>query len=133
MQIWNNASEFRPHIAKPLTWMTSITRYRALDRLTHEKRYHDPIDFDQELNSVDAEDQSASPEAYAIASKNDGFLDECLQTLNERARKSVSMAYLHGCSREEIADRFKSNVNTIKSWLRRGVERLKQCIDQKTQ
>ena len=46
IQIWNNASSYRPDIAKPLTWMTSIVRYRALDILEKEKKHHNAVSGD---------------------------------------------------------------------------------------
>jgi RNA polymerase sigma-70 factor (ECF subfamily) len=52
VQIWHNAGDYRPDKAKPLTWLTSITRYRALDRLAKEQRHADKVSVDAELEAM---------------------------------------------------------------------------------
>lgn len=55
-------------------------------------------------------------------------LSSCMDTLSQDIRATVRLAYLYGYSREEIAEKLVTNSNTVKSWLRRGAERLKQCL-----
>ncbi|TQV71176.1 sigma-70 family RNA polymerase sigma factor [Exilibacterium tricleocarpae] len=136
IQIWNNAAQYRPDIAKPLTWMTSIVRYRAIDKLGHEKKHRDPVDPGYDLDDLDSENlgtttAGGSPESCAIMHQERGYLLECLDTLSEQIAESFKLAYLQGFSREDIASQFDTNTNTVKSWLRRGVERLKRCLDSK--
>jgi RNA polymerase sigma-70 factor, ECF subfamily len=128
LQIWNNASSYRPHMAKPLTWMASITRYRALDRLDKEVRKDkltSPID---EMEDIAGGDE---PEHKAGASQLRFHLYQCLATLGENIKRSIELAYLYGYTREEIAEQFATNTNTVKSWLHRGAERLKLCLEAK--
>ncbi len=128
VQIWQNAGSYRAEVARPLTWMASIVRYRALDRLARERRRskHEVADSD----SVAMENISGSddPEQAVHDDKVRGHIQTCLQVLSERNRRCVELAYLEGYSREEIAALFATNVNTVKSWLRRGAERLKECL-----
>ncbi|TQV82798.1 RNA polymerase sigma factor [Aliikangiella coralliicola] len=131
VQIWNNAGDYRPDKSKPITWLTSITRYRALDRLAKEKRHSENRSENIELDSVHAE--NSSPEDKAVHGQQQGDLLACMKTLNERARTCITMAYIQGYSRDDLANKFNTNVNTIKSWLHRGSKRLKECLDQKTQ
>lgn len=56
---------------------------------------------------------------------------DCLQGLTESSQRSITLAYLEGYSREEIANLMQTKVNTVKSWLRRGAERLRQCLEAK--
>ncbi len=130
IQIWNKAGEYRPHIAKPLTWMTSIVRYRALDKLSVEKKHWDNLDDSSDTDTLEF-DLAEGPEVSTILQQEQTFLVECLQTLNDRMNESFRLAYLHGHSREDIAEKFQTNANTVKSWLRRGVEKIKKCIDGK--
>lgn len=129
LQIWNNAASYRPHLAKPLTWMASITRYRALDRLDKEQRIQDkhvePVDGLESL--IGGEE----PEQHLGISQLRFHLHQCLTTLGENIKRSIELAYLHGHSREEIAEQFATNTNTVKSWLHRGAERLRLCLEAK--
>lgn len=126
VQIWNNAGEFRPEQAEPMTWMASIVRYRAYDRLRLEKRRIEGAQFQTILDSLDEIETRASD-----GLKNaelDQQLSLCLSSLEVKQRKSVLLAYYYGFSREEIADKFETPINTVKSWLRRGIERLQLCL-----
>lgn len=134
IQIWENASTYRPHKAKALTWITSILRYRALDRLDKEKRYMHkfqiPSEEDDPINAIPA-NENLTPESTTMRAQDEGHILQCLETLTEKAKQSVTLAYIEGYSREEIAARLETNTNTVKSWLRRGSERLKRCLEQK--
>ncbi len=130
LQIWNNAASYRPHLARPLTWMASITRYRALDRLDKERRIRH-----KSLSLEDTGDLpgGAEPEHNLGASQMRFHLHQCLSTLGDNIKRSIELAYLQGYSREEIAQQFSTNANTVKSWLHRGAERLKLCLEAKQQ
>ena len=60
-------------------------------------------------------------------------LASCLDSLSTSIKESVELAYLHGYSRDEIAERMNTNSNTVKSWLHRGAQRLKQCLETRIQ
>lgn len=131
LQIWNNAASYRPHMAKPLTWMASIARYRALDRLDQEKRLQNRFVAQPE----DMEDTPGGdePERQVSASQLKFHLHQCLLTLGNNIKQSIELAYLYGYTREEIAEQFSTNTNTVKSWLHRGAERLRLCLEAKQQ
>ncbi len=131
VQIWNNAGSYRSDKSQPLTWLTSITRYRSLDRLAKEKRHIENRSDDTELDSLDSDNNS--PEERALHGQEQVDINQCLQTLNERGRNCITLAYIQGYSRSELANKFNTNVNTIKSWLHRGAKRLKECLEYKTQ
>ncbi len=128
LQIWNNADSYRPHLARPLTWLASIVRYRALDRLDKEARiskHTSPIDEMEELAGGD------EPEHKLGTSQLQFHLHQCLTTLGDNIKRSIELAYLYGHTREEIANTFSTNTNTVKSWLHRGAERLRLCLEAK--
>lgn len=131
LQIWNNATSYRPHLAKPLTWMASIARYRALDRLALEKRISDK--FVAHHDGIEDMPGGDEPEHSVGASQLRFHLHQCLTTLGDNIKRSIELAYLYGYSREEIAQQFSTNTNTVKSWLHRGAERLKLCLEAKHQ
>ena len=133
IQIWQNAGSYRPHLSKPLTWLTSIVRYRALDRFAQDKNWRDKIDTEiteEEFASLPAE---SCPLDAASSAQVQSQLLHCLESLSATIKQSVELAYLHGYSRDEIAHHMNTNSNTVKSWLHRGAQRLKQCLQTQIQ
>jgi RNA polymerase sigma-70 factor (ECF subfamily) len=132
VQIWQNAGTYRADLAKPLTWMASIVRYRALDRLAKEKR-HWQRELVDDADSAILENIGGGeePEQVVQDHKVKGLIKSCLEILSERNRRCVELAYLEGYSREELAEMYNTNTNTIKSWLHRSAERLKSCLETK--
>ena len=127
VQVWQNADRYRPDSGKPLTWLGSIARYRALDRLAKEDKHRrDRSDF--EITEIS--DLKTLFEEHAQSEKQKHFF-ECLETLQQRGRTCIQLAYVYGYSREELADRFDTNINTVKSWLSRNTKRLKSCLTNK--
>lgn len=128
IQLWQNAHRYRVDKAKPLTWITSILRYRALDKLHAEQRHPaSPVDEsdEEEMQQVAAE---SCPLRDSQHSQLRERLARCMEGLGESIRQSIELAYWHGLSREEIAGVMQTNANTVKSWLHRGALRLKQCL-----
>lgn len=126
VQIWNNASEYRADKAEPMTWMSSIVRYRAYDRVKFDKRRIEGAQMRADLSTFD-ELESTQTDGVLIC-ELDQQLEQCMAELNKGHRDSVLLAYYYGFSREEISTQLKTPINTIKSWLRRGVERLQECL-----
>ena len=131
IQIWQNADTYRPHLSKPLTWLTSIVRYRALDRLELEKKNAVHLSDVEELDDLPDSSDEKGPYALIESGQTFGHIKECLQALNEKISKCMELAYFHGYSREELASSMGANINTVKSWLHRGSERLKKCLETK--
>jgi len=129
VQIWHRADSYRPDVARPLTWVTSILRYRALDQLARERKHSDRRLGGDDPAFLEQMAGSDSPEDGVQAWQVQGLLAECLSVLSERVRRSLVLAYLEGYSRDDIAQRFNTNVNTVKSWLHRGAIRLRQCME----
>ncbi len=128
IQIWQNADQYQPAMSKPLTWLGSIVRYRSLDKLSIEQKHTTKRDLDTEVTDFSL-DVSMDDE-FADLQQRQNFLT-CLETLQQRGRACIQVAYIHGYSREELASRFDTNVNTIKSWLSRNTKRLKECLTSK--
>lgn len=133
IQIWQNASSYRPHLSKPLTWLTSIVRYRALDRFAQEKTLREKIDSDISEEDFSAIAGDSCPVQDAVADQMSNQLASCLESLSASIKESVELAYLQGYSRDEIAGHMNTNSNTVKSWLHRGAQRLKQCLETRVQ
>lgn len=128
VEIWRKASDFDAARGDAEAWMCVIARNRAVDLVRRRGRapsWGGGRD-DDEIDRV-----AAMPDPGA---KEDGgaesmALDECLGRLEEKQRDLVTLAYCEGYSREELAARFDAPVNTVKTWLRRGLSSLKTCLD----
>ena len=124
LAIWARAGDYRPGLGAPLTWMTSIARYRALDALRKRRHREDaqsPLD----------EAEHADPFAGDAEARTDDarMLTDCLARLGEEQRSCILLSYCEGYTHGELAERLARPEGTIKSWIRRGVRTLKGCLD----
>lgn len=126
IQIWKNASEYKADASEPLTWMTSIVRYRAYDRIKYEKRRIEGAAIKSMVGTVD-EIESSGQSGIAMCEINQE-LNHCLSVLDTYQHESILLAYYFGFSRDELAEHFQRPINTVKSWLRRGAQRLRLCL-----
>ena len=131
IQIWQNIEQYKAHKSEPFTWLASIVRYRAYDRLRYDKRRHqkNTVEFD-EFNLMEEHSQEIDKlsQSIELESYSEKALNNCLSELEQKQSQSILMAYLYGYSREDISNYFDTPVNTIKSWIRRGLGRLKLCL-----
>jgi RNA polymerase sigma-70 factor (ECF subfamily) len=125
--IWHAASGYQPHLAAPLTWMVTIVRNKALDILRRARTGGADVQVD--LDDADAlADTAAGPYELAQASRDARALADCMDTLAGRQRQAIGMAYLHDLSHSEVAGRLDLPIGTVKTWIRRGLERLRECL-----
>jgi RNA polymerase sigma factor (sigma-70 family) len=126
LTVWNKAERFDPTRASPITWLATIARNRAIDR----RRAIGPRAFDRPVD--DALDIAAvDPDALTQLqrSEENRQLADCLETLDERARGAIVSAFYGGHTYEELAVREKTPLGTMKSLIRRGLAKLKGCLD----
>ena len=125
MRIWQNASGYSPDVARPMTWLISIARYRAID-VARTKREVLPGPTEDGEAWMSFVPDPRNSEAQIV---NRDALYRCLSQLEETHRHCIVLAYCEGYSREELAARFERPVNTIKTWLHRGLAALRTCLD----
>ena len=126
--VWRNAASYTAERGAPMTWLVSIARYRALDML-RQRRQEVPLDAEvggervEEALLGDAEDSDELSHAEARV------LKRCLDRLQQAQRNSLSFAYFQGLTHDEIAVRLQAPIGTVKSWVRRGLQNLKRCLE----
>ena len=126
LRVWRNAASYAAEAGEPMAWLSTIARYRAIDvkRQRREVLVGPNEDGQDWLDGVpDGRD------AEAAFVEGDG-LRRCLGRLEDTQRACVVLAYQDGLSREELAERFGRPVNTIKTWLHRGLNTLRACLDE---
>jgi RNA polymerase sigma-70 factor (ECF subfamily) len=125
IRIWRNAARYDAEKAAPMTWMASIARNRAIDEV--RRRGLDLVDDPDAAALV--RDPGPSPADAAALGESVRALSHCLEELESPRGEMVRLAYLEGYSREALADRFDQPVGTVKTWLRRSLMLLRDCLD----
>jgi RNA polymerase sigma-70 factor (ECF subfamily) len=112
-----------------MAWLGLVVRSRGLDLL--RRRAADRSHLTQELDEVLAdtlEGESASPLDTAQASEQAWALHQCLVQLEKRQREVVSLAYVRDLSHNELATQLQIPLGTVKTWIRRGLDQLRNCM-----
>lgn len=127
IKIWDKAATFDTSKARAMTWMTTIVRNQCLDVLRSYKSR--PVEVEAEYEGEEFAVLAADPADMAGVSLETRQLLDCMEELKEQQKRAVLMAYYYGQTHEEIASSLGSPIGTVKAWIRRGVERLRTCLD----
>jgi RNA polymerase sigma-70 factor (ECF subfamily) len=126
IKVWNNAGNYRSHLAAPLTWMSAIARNQALDLLRKRKREWTESDDKGFPEQVDSNPLPLE----GLSRSDDGRrLNECLGQLKAQQRQVIALAYFKGMTHDELAAFTETPLGTIKTWIRRGLDQLRRCLD----
>lgn len=127
--IWNNAASYQSQLAAPMTWMSTIVRNMAFDHLRRrEVRANvDGALFDSEVADA-MQDPGATPIEALEMSADAKALAYCMSALEGLHRQVIGLAYFHDLSHSEVAAQMALPVGTVKTWIRRGLERLRTCL-----
>jgi RNA polymerase sigma factor (sigma-70 family) len=124
--VWRKAGSFDPGRASPITWMVAIARNRAIDRLR-------ATTMSRRMEPLDAADAVADPAPAAVErvelAQQHRRLAGCLEELEARQSKAIRAAFLDGSTYEELAARMSVPLGTMKSWIRRGLLKLRACLE----
>lgn len=123
VKVWQRADRFRPDVASPISWLVAIARNHCLDKLRARRPQSDGIDV-----ALEVPDDAPDPEQAAIGSGERARIDDCLGKLETDRAEAVKGAYLDGYAYQELADRFGVPLNTMRTWLRRSLIKLKDCL-----
>jgi RNA polymerase sigma-70 factor (ECF subfamily) len=123
VSIWTRAGDYRPGLAAPMTWMTSIVRNRCLDWL----RRPAPEVGSELLDEVESD--TPGPVAELERAKDARALARCLGSLDARQRQAIALAFYDGLSHAELASHLRQPLGTVKTWVRRGLARLRSCLE----
>ncbi|WP_309665830.1 sigma-70 family RNA polymerase sigma factor [Tabrizicola sp.] len=123
-RVWTRAGRFDAAKGRGMTWLIAIARNLAIDRL----RSRPAPSSDDGLDTV--EDNSPHAETRLIAEGEARRIGDCFATLEPDRAAAVRGAYLSGLSYTELAARHDVPLNTMRTWLRRSLVKLKECLDQ---
>lgn len=124
INVWQKAGTFDPARASPITWLVTLTRNRAIDRLRSQgKRVIAPIELAENV----ADDQPDA-EQCLIAHEADARIVACMETLEKGDAALIRTAFFDGATYADIAQRAAAPLGTIKSRIRRALMKLKACL-----
>ncbi|MFZ1816236.1 MAG: sigma-70 family RNA polymerase sigma factor [Rhizobiaceae bacterium] len=124
LKIWHNASRFGPSRYSPISWLVAVARNHAIDRLRARKPQG--ADFD---TAYEVADDRPDPEQAAVNRSGERQIGDCLEELDNARQEAVRGAYLDGLSYQELAERHAVPLNTMRTWLRRSLMKLKECLE----
>jgi RNA polymerase sigma-70 factor, ECF subfamily len=122
IKIWHNAGKYQVSGYSPITWLVAIARNHAIDRIRGIK----PTSGLDEAAEV--ADTSPTPEQQALRGNEAKRLHLCLERLSAGRAEAVKAAYMEGYSYQELADKLEQPINTVRTWLRRSLISLRECL-----
>jgi RNA polymerase sigma-70 factor (ECF subfamily) len=127
---WRSASDYDPERSQATTWLTAIARYRSLDLLRKSRRRDDILRDDQhEVRRVLGHDEPLR-KAEPIASDTVNRLERCLGEISRDQAGCIQLAFVEGLTFSEMAEQLGRSIGTVKSWVRRGLQKLRECVEQ---
>jgi RNA polymerase sigma-70 factor (ECF subfamily) len=123
IKIWQRADRYVAGAYSPISWLVAVARNQALDRIRARKPRTEDIDA-----ALDIADAGPDPERAAVESGERGRIEDCLGQLDADKADCVRGAYLDGFSYEELATRHDVPLNTMRTWLRRSLLKLRDCL-----
>ncbi|RDH87052.1 MAG: RNA polymerase subunit sigma [endosymbiont of Escarpia spicata] len=126
IKIWNSADSYRPYLAAPTTWMATIARNQALDLLRRRRR---EVQMAEPEKLLEASDSKMMPLERLQQSDEGRRLNDCLEQIKSQQRQVIALAYFKGLTHEELASQTGTPLGTVKTWMRRGLEQLKRCLE----
>ena len=125
LTVWRKAASFDEAVASPITWLVAIARNRSIDRLRSAgPRAHAPLEA-----AAEVPDEGLSALERLEIGEDQARRKNCLQELEERQSVAIRSAFLDGFTYEELAMRNRVPLGTMKSWIRRGLLKLRACLE----
>ena len=124
VSVWHKAGQFDPARASPITWLVTMARNRAIDRLrARGRRIMTPLDTIGE-----PADESASALDCMIETEGETRIEYCLGRLSDGDATLIRTAFYEGATYSELAERSRQPLGTIKSRIRRAFLKLRECL-----
>ncbi len=136
VSIWKNAAQYKAmvdgHALSPMTWLIAIVRNKALDALRKQTRLRE----DEFITEGDAQDRAPTPLNETAPSALDELgaafeslhIDACMSGLSAAQRQALALCYYQGLTHSEASLQMGSPIGSVKAWVRRGLNQLKDCL-----
>ena len=131
VSVWHHAGTYDAAKSQPVTWLASIVRNRCLDQL--RRREIDTVTLaaneEDESPAWDFPSDGPTPVEMLLAAADSTAVRGCIDTLDAGPKQAIALAFFHGLSHGELATHLREPLGTVKSWVRRGLEKLRRCLD----
>lgn len=130
VNVWHHAGTYDAARSQPFTWLTSIVRNRALD--LKRRRDIDTIAFDSgddDTPDIEYPSDGPTPVEMLMSAADSRSVRDCVETLEGGSKQAIALAFFHGLSHGELAAHLHEPLGTVKSWVRRGLEKLRRCLE----
>lgn len=129
MTAWHSAADYDPGRSQAATWHTSITRYRALDLIRKRGRQREILrDEQQDILSVLGHDEPVR-DNDPVPSETADRLRHCFGEIRRDQAGCIQLTFVDGLTFNEIAMKLDRSLGTVKSWMRRGLQKLRECVE----
>jgi RNA polymerase sigma-70 factor (ECF subfamily) len=129
VNIWHHAGTYAAAKAKPQTWLVSIVRNRCLDQLRRREPDTMTMTRDEDETEMDFEAPGPTPEELLLSGADAHSVRACVDGLEGGQKQAIALAFVRGMSHAELARHLHQPLGTVKSWVRRGLERLRKCLE----
>lgn len=125
VSLWRRARSYDEAHGRAVAWLTAVARNRAIDRLRSRAAKRTTGDVEQ----MEIADDGPSAFTEVAASQDRARLQACMDQLDSRSAQAIRTAFFEGVTYEELAARWDVPLGTMKSWIRRGLMRLRRCLE----
>lgn len=128
VQVWRNAAKYDESKAKASTWIVGIARNRALDQLRKTGRFKEVLRDDKFNIGNVLHRENADDASEPLSDLTSGRLMHCMGELGDNPADCIQLAYVSGFTFQEIAMSQQQSISIVKSWVRRGLQKLRECM-----
>jgi RNA polymerase sigma-70 factor (ECF subfamily) len=135
INVWQNAGGYAATLSTPMTWLISVVRNKSVDRLRKYRLESENAVALDDVPEFAHEEAALHPDSLELfsAAMERLELNRCLSLLDAPQRQSLALAFYDGMSHSELAEHLQVPLGTAKAWVRRGLQRLKACLDKTAQ
>ncbi len=126
INLWQKADRYDPARASPISWLATFARNRAIDRLRTGKVRGGAVPV-EEANPLP--DEAPLADALLVDAEQTAQIHTCIETLDDRAKRFIRTAFFDGKTYAQLAENADVPLGTMKSWIRRGLQRLRACLE----
>jgi RNA polymerase sigma-70 factor, ECF subfamily len=128
LQIWEKAPLYDSARGKPLTWVVTLARNKAIDRLRSTQRSHRlHSEVEREAQAFEPFEEKSSVDALEAVEKGK-LVRDAMRKLSKNQREVIALAFFSGLTQTEIASRLGEPLGTVKARIRRGMMRLREVL-----
>jgi RNA polymerase sigma factor (sigma-70 family) len=130
VSVWHHAGSYDAAKSQPSTWLAAVVRNRCLDLM--RRRELDTVTMttdDDDGREFDLPSGDPTPVEMLLAGADARAVRDCVDALDAGPKQAIALAFYQGLSHAELADHLRQPLGTVKSWVRRALERLKGCLD----